>query len=206
MKYQYNYSFLSEWIKANKKISITSILQAIGTKSNNSLRVWELGKCAMPVIGILRFCNTFNVPISAFICNTGEPCESNVEPSANALFEPEGGYLTDMATRQPGERRPLSPIDVTLTPSIIPNAIPIEKEDVQKNECSDNDVTRGKNTELSLLIELQKKQAENNAEHIAQQQKLLDIIVRQQEQIEKLTQLLQDRQNRSRGYGMVAEP
>lgn len=160
----------------------------------------------MPVIGILRFCNTFNVPISAFICNTGEPCESNVEPSANALFEPEGGYLTDMATRQPGERRPLSPIDVTLTPSIIPNAIPIEKEDVQKNECSDNDVTRDNNTELSLLIELQKKQAGNNAEHIAQQQKLLDIIVRQQEQIEKLTQLLQDGQNRSRVYGMVAEP
>lgn len=136
MKYQYNYSFLSEWMEANKKISVTSILQAIGTKSNNSLRVWELGKCAMPVISILRFCNTFNVPISAFICNTGEPCESNVEPSANALFEPEGGYLTDMATRQQGERRPLSPIDVTITPSIIPNAIPIEKEDVKKTSAA----------------------------------------------------------------------
>lgn len=206
MKYQYNYSFLSEWMEANKKISINSILQALGTKSNNSLRVWEQGTCAMPVIGILRFCNTFNVPISAFICNTGEPCESKVEPSANARFEPEGGYLTDMATRQPGERRPLSPIDVTPTPSIIPNAIPIEKEDAQKDECNDNDVTEGNNTELSLLIELQKKQAENDAENIAQQQKLLDIILRQQEQIERLTQLLQDRQDRSRGYGMVAEP
>lgn len=206
MKYQYNYSFLSEWMEANKKISINSILQALGTKSNNSLRVWEQGTCAMPVIGILRFCNTFNVPISAFICNTGEPCESKVEPSDSARFEPEGGYLTDMATRQPGERRPLSPIDVTPTPSIIPNAIPIEKEDAQKDECNDNDMTEGNNTELSLLIELQKKQAENDAENIAQQQKLLDIIVRQQEQIERLTQLLQDRQDRSRGYGMVAEP
>lgn len=205
MKYQHNYSFLSEWMEINKKISINSILQALGTKSNNSLRAWEQGVCAMPVIGILRFCNTFQVPISAFICNTGEPCENNVEPSANAQFEPEGGYLTDMATRQPGERKPLSPIDVTHTPSIIPNAITIEKEDAQKDECNDNDITRSDNTERSLLIELQKKQAENNAEHIAQQQKLLDIIVRQQEQIERLTQLPQDRQNKSNGYGMTAE-
>lgn len=206
MKYQYNYSFLSEWMEANKKISINSILQALGTKSNNSLRMWEQGQCAMPIIGILRFCNTFQVPISAFLFNTGDPCEINVEPSANAHFEPEGGYITDITTRQPGERRPPSPTDVTPTPSNIPNAIPRVKSAVRKIESQGNNVEGGNNMELSSLLELQTKQAENSAGHIAQQQKLLDVIMRQQEQIEKLTQLLQDRLSRSKGYSMVAEP
>lgn len=59
--------------------------------------------------------------------------------------------------------------------------------------------------ELSSLLELQTKQVENSAGHLAQQQKLLDVIMKQQEQIEKLTQLLQDRKDRNKGYSMVAE-
>lgn len=145
MTYQYNYSFLSEWMKANKKISIGSILQAIGTKSNNSLHMWEQGMCAMPVIGLLRFCNTFKVPISAFICNTGEPYENDVMPSDDAQFEPDGGYITDATTRQPGERRPLNPTDVTPTPSNVPNAVPIEKDTSQKT-CSVGIMTRAATT------------------------------------------------------------
>lgn len=205
MTYQYNYSFLSEWMKANKKISLGSILQAIGTKSNNSLHMWEQGMCAMPVIGLLRFCNTFKVPISAFICNTGEPCENDVMPSDDAQFEPDGGYTTDTTTRQPGERRPLNPTDVTPTPSNVPNAVPIEKYTSQKNVFCGNNAEGGNNMELSSLLELQTKQVENSAGHLAQQQKLLDVIMKQQEQIEKLTQLLQDRKDRNKGYSMVAE-
>ena len=56
MKYQYNYSFLSRWMEANDKININTILQAIGSTSNNSLRLWEQGRCPMPVLSILRFC------------------------------------------------------------------------------------------------------------------------------------------------------
>ena len=69
MKYQYNYSFLGRWMAKNKGITINTILRAIGSTSNNSLRLWEHGKCPMPVTSILRFCNTFQVPISAFFCD-----------------------------------------------------------------------------------------------------------------------------------------
>ena len=114
MEYQYNYSFLSEWIKANPNIQVKTILKTIGSKSNNSLRSWEQRLCAMPVITLLRFCNAFQVPISAFLYNTGEPCKTKVDISDTAQFEPEGGYTTDPSKRLPGERKPLSPTNVTI--------------------------------------------------------------------------------------------
>lgn len=209
MQYQYNYSFLSEWMQANKKISINTILQAIGTKSNNSLRMWEQGQCAMPVIGILRFCNSFQIPISAFLCNTGEPCPTEVNPSETALFEPEGGYTTDMAQRQPGERRPLSPTDVTPTQSVIPNVETSIEENETEVVCRANQTEKSNNNvDVYKLIELQKKQAENTACYISQQQKMLDIIVKQQEEIDRLTKLLQEEKerNKPRGYSIAAEP
>lgn len=55
MKYQYNYSFLGRWMEVNGRININTILQAIGSTSNNSLRLWEQGRCPMPVSSILRF-------------------------------------------------------------------------------------------------------------------------------------------------------
>lgn len=221
MMYRYNYSYLTEWIEANEQIPVNTILQAVGSKSNNSLRSWEQRLCAMPVITLLRFCNSFQIPIEAFICNTGEPFLDKVCIPASAQFEPDGGYTTDPALRQPGERKPLDPTNVNIVPSVLPNVIaytpykeeqteatPItDAETLAKNETTDGSTQHAEEgTNLLSLIALQQQHATNEAEHLKQQQAMLDIIKTQQAQIIALTKQLQEERMRNNGYGsMVAE-
>lgn len=223
MMYRYNYAYLAEWLEANAQISVNTILQAIGSKSNNSLRSWEKRLCAMPVITLLRFCNTFQIPIEAFICNTGEPFKNKVGISATAQFEPEGGYTDDLTKRQPGERKPLDPTNVKIVPSILPNITvstqceeekqtekdvfpKIETAAVADSETANSNTPQPKSgVNLSSLLVLQQRHAENEAELLKQQQYMLDLIKTQQAQIAALTKQLQEEQNR--GYNtMVAEP
>ena len=222
MLYRYNYSYLTEWIEANEQIPVNTILQAVGSKSNNSLRSWEQRLCAMPVITLLRFCNSFQIPIEAFICNTGEPFLDKVCVPASAQFEPDGGYTTDPALRQPGERKPLDPTKVNIVPSVLPNVIastpfeveqtettPItEAETLAQNETTDDNTPHAEEgTNLLSLIALQQQHATNEAEHLKQQQSMLDIIKTQQAQIIALTKQLQEERMRNKGYStMVAEP
>ena len=222
MLYRYNYSYLTEWMEANERIPVSTILQAVGSKSNNSLRSWEQRLCAMPVITLLRFCNSFQIPIEAFICNTGEPFSDNVRVPASAQFEPDGGYTTDPALRQPGERKPLDPTNVNIVPSVLPNVIastPCEEEQTEATLSTEtetlaqNEITDGstphaeEGTNLLSLIALQQQHATNEAEHLKQQQAMLDIIKTQQAQIVALTKQLQEERMRHKGYGsMVAEP
>ena len=222
MLYRYNYSYLTEWIKANTQIPVNTILQAVGSKSNNSLRSWEQMLCAMPIITLLRFCNSFQIPIEAFICNTGEPFKDKVYIPTSAQFEPDGGYTTDPALRQPGERKPLDPTNVNIVSSILPNVIaftprkeqpteaaPItDAETIAKNETSDCNTPQSEAiTDLLSLIALQQQHATNEAEHLKQQQNMLDIIKAQQAQIKALTKQLQEERMRNTGYStMVAEP
>lgn len=226
MQYRYNYSYLAEWMEANSQIPINTILQAIGSKSNNSLRSWEQRLCAMPVITLLRFCNSFQIPIEAFVCNTGEPFTNKMVIPATAQFEPEGGYTNDPTLRQPGERKPLDPTNVNIVPSVLPNVSiqtackkevqtetedlsRIEMETVAKNERCDGYEPPHPEVGASLLslIALQQSHAENEAEHLKQQQTMLGIIQKQQAQIAALTKQLQEERKHNRGYGpMVAEP
>ena len=223
MLYRYNYSYLTEWMEANERIPVSTILQAVGSKSNNSLRSWEQRLCAMPVITLLRFCNSFQIPIEAFICNTGEPFSDKVCVPASAQFEPDGGYTTDPALRQPGERKPLDPTNVNIVPSVLPNVIastPCEEERTEEATLSTETETRAQNettdcstlhaeegTNLLSLIALQQQHATNEAEHLKQQQAMLDIIKTQQAQIVALTKQLEEERMRHNGYGsMVAEP
>lgn len=222
MLYRYNYSYLTEWIEANEQIPVNTILQAAGSKSNNSLRSWEQRLCAMPVITLLRFCNSFQIPIEAFICNTGDPFKDKVCIPTSAQFEPDGGYTTDPALRQPGERKPLDPTKVNIVPSVLPNVIAstpykeekteatsiAEAETLAKNETTDGSTTHAEEgTNLLSLIALQQQHATNESEHLKQQQAMLDIIKTQQAQIIALTKQLQEERMRNKGYGsMVAEP
>lgn len=222
MLYRYNYSYLTEWMEANERIPVNTILQAVGSKSNNSLRSWEQRLCAMPVITLLRFCNSFQIPIEAFICNTGEPFLDKVCVPASAQFEPDGGYTTDPALRQPGERKPLDPTNVNIVPSVLPNviaSIPCEEEQTEATPNTETE-TRAQNettdcstphaeagAKLLSLIALQQQHATNEAEHLKQQQAMLDIIKTQQAQIIALTKQLEEERMRNKGYGsMVAEP
>ena len=222
MQYRYNYSYLAEWMEANAQIPVNTILQAVGSKSNNSLRSWEQRLCAMPIVSLLRFCNSFQIPIEAFICNMGEPFKDKVCIPTSAQFEPDGGYTTDPALRQPGERKPLDPTNVKIIPSILPNVIaftpckeeqteaaPItDAETIAQNEKSDVDTPQTEvGTNLLSLIALQQQHATNEAEHLKQQQNMLDIIKAQQAQIKALTKQLQKERMRNKGYNtMVAEP
>lgn len=208
MEYQYNYSFLSEWIKANPNIQVKAILEAIGSKSNNSLRSWEQKQCAMPVIALLRFCNAFQVPISAFLYNTGEPCKTEVDISDTAQFEPEGGYTTDPSKRLPGERKPLAPTNVTIIQSIVPNSKVLTPSEEETKTIENGSTQVEPNRNALNVIDLQNRHMANEAEHFKQQQRMLDIIAKQQEQIRDLTKLLQEEREKSKpsGYETIAEP
>lgn len=222
MMYRYNYSYLTEWMNANAQIPVNTILQAVGSKSNNSLRSWEQKLCAMPVITLLRFCNSFQIPIEAFICNTGDPFKDHVHVFTSAQFEPDGGYTTDPTLRLPGERKPLDPTNVNIVPSVLPHVIAFtprkeeqtevvpqtDAEKIAKNETSDGDTPQTEvGTNLLSLIALQQQHATNEAEHLKQQQAMLDIIKTQQAQIKALTKQLQEERMRNKGYNtMVAEP
>lgn len=214
MMYRYNYSYLTEWIKANTQIPVNTILQAIGSKSNNSLRSWEQMLCAMPIVTLLRFCNSFQIPIEAFICNTGDPFKDKVRIPTSAQFEPKGGYTTDPALRQPGERKPLDPTNVNIVPSILPNVIaftPYKEEQTEgapitdagtiaKNETSDGYTPQPEaGASLLSLIAIQQQHATNEAEHLKQQQTMLDIIKAQQAQIKALTKQLEEERIRNKG-------
>ncbi len=214
MLYKYNYSYLTEWIKANTQIPVNTILQAVGSKSNNSLRSWEQMLCAMPIVTLLRFCNSFQIPIEAFICNTGDPFKDKVRIPTSAQFEPKGGYTTDPALRQPGERKPLDPTNVNIVPSILPNVIaftPCKEEQTEgapitdagtivKNETSDGYTPQPEaGASLLSLIAIQQQHATNEAEHLKQQQTMLDIIKAQQAQIKALTKQLEEERIRNKG-------
>lgn len=134
MKYEYNYSFLERWMQANKKVDGKRFLQAIGSTSNQSLRLYLDRKCPMPIISILRFCNTFHVPISAFIVDKekylgyvddskGIETESEVIPLDSDAFEPVDGYIKNDDKRAHGSRSLRNPIDVTEQASIVPGII-----------------------------------------------------------------------------------
>ena len=41
MKYQYNFSFLSQWLEANPEIPKGEILQALGAKNFNWKKIWK---------------------------------------------------------------------------------------------------------------------------------------------------------------------
>lgn len=206
MKYQYNYSFLSRWMEANGRININTILQAIGSTSNNSLRLWEQGRCPMPVSSILRFCNTFQVPISAFFYDKdNDPTRSAmyVQPQEGDIFAPDGGYVTE---RKAGSRALLDPLDVTMIPSVVPGIV---SSDEKEHKNTDNtspicvqtpDSDQGKmiivgnvsDRNMKALLDLEAKRIEADERHSAERARLLDIIAEQQKQIANLTSILND--------------
>lgn len=128
MKYFYNYSFLNKWMEANSKITNKQIMKAMGTTSNACLDSWVRMKLPLPTIALLRFCNAFHVPLSAFIVNADadwqpeETCENMeyVRPDANDQFEPDGGYIDNDERRKLGTRALRNPLDVERIKSVVP--------------------------------------------------------------------------------------
>ena len=187
MKYQYNFSFLNEWLEANPEIPKGDILQAIGSKANNRFKAWVRCEGPMPVISMLRLCNAFQIPLSAFFRDSDAGTDGAVVPgmpTPNDILEPAQGYADNMDDRQQGERSILNPLSVKVTPSVVPcvSASPIKVDDTQEPPATVDNIS---DANLADIIKLEN-------EHMAQQRRLLDIIAEQQKQIADLNHMLNE--------------
>ena len=187
MKYQYNFSFLNEWLKANPEIPKGEILQAIGSKANNRFKAWVRCEGPMPVISMLRLCNAYQIPLSAFFRDADAGTDGAVVPGMpmpDDVLEPVQGYADNMDDRQQGERSILNPLSVKVTPSVVPGvtARPIKVDDTQEPHAAVDNIS---DANLAAIIKMEK-------EHMAQQCRLLDIIAEQQKQIADLAHMLNE--------------
>ena len=187
MKYQYNFSFLNEWLEANPEIPKGDILQAIGSKANNRFKAWVRCEGPMPVISMLRLCNAFQIPLSAFFRDADAGTDGAVVPgmpTPNDILEPAQGYAENMDDRQQGARSLLNPLSVKVTPSVVPGvtAKPVKVDDKQEPPTTVENIS---DTNLAAIIKLEN-------EHMAQQRRLLDIIAEQQKQIADLNHMLNE--------------
>ena len=187
MKYQYNFSFLNEWLKVNPEIPKGEILQALGAKSNNRFKAWVRCEGPMPVISMLRLCNAFQIPLSAFFRNADAGTDGAVVPGMpmpDDILEPAQGYAENTDDRQHGERSILNPLSVKVTPSVVPGVVarPIKVDDTQEPPATVDNIS---DANLAAIIKMEK-------EHMAQQRRLLDIIAEQQKQIADLTHMLNE--------------
>ena len=187
MKYQYNFSFLNEWLEANPEIPKGDILQAIGSKANNRFKAWVRCEGPMPVISMLRLCNAFQSPLSAFFRDADAGTDGAVVPGMpmpNDILEPAQGYADNMDDRQQGERSILNPLNVRVTPSVVPGVVakPCKDDDIQEPPATVENVS---DANLAAIIKLEN-------EHMAQQRRLLDIIAEQQKQIADLAHMLNE--------------
>ena len=216
MRYFYNYSFLNKWMEANGDITNKQIMKAMGTTSNACLDTWIRMKSPLPTNALLRFCNAFHVPLSAFIVNAdAKPQEDDdcyemeyVRPGVNDQFEPDGGYIGNEVRRQNGTRALRDPLEVDRIKSVVPGWT--------SNEIAGDGVASGhrcgKKKESEAAAPAPIAKPVSNADpgiSMATLNRMLDIIAEQQKQIgdqQKLINELTHRLNAQQGgFGMVAE-
>ena len=229
MRYFYNYSFLNKWMEANGDITNKQIMKAMGTTSNTCLDSWIRMKSPLPTIALLRFCNAFHVPLSAFILNADANPQGDddcyemeyVRPGVNDQFEPDGGYIGNEEKRQNGTRALRDPLDVDRIKSVVPGWT--------SNEIAGDGVANGhrcgkkKENETAAVPMAEMEPAlgtgaASDAETVSSAEpgigvdtlnRMLDIIAEQQKQIgdqQKLINELTHRLNiQQTGFGMVAE-
>lgn len=188
MKYQYNFSFLSQWLEANPAIPKGEILQALGAKSNNRFKAWVRCEGPMPVLSMLRLCNAYQIPLSSFFRDADAGADGAVVPgmpTPNDILEPAQGYADNMDDRQHGERSMLNPLNVQIATSVVPGVVakPYKVDDTQEPATKTTDNISDAN--LAAIIKMEN-------EHMAQQRRLLDIIAEQQKQIADLTNMLNE--------------
>lgn len=227
MKYCYNYSFLEKWIKANRDITDRQILHAIGTTSNTRLGNWERMKAPIPTIQLLRFCNTFQVPITAFIVDTDAKYDKSideldyVQPDINDQFEPNGGYISQNERRPNGGRALRDPMDVDRIKSIIPglatiktNGQNIQTEGIHQSASANHAfINQSASTIPEKEPDVSLSTLNKMLDIIAEQQKQIagqqELIAKQQHEIATLTHRIlsiSDTRYDSGNIGMAADP
>lgn len=222
MKYFYNYSFLNKWMEANGKITNREIMKAMGTTSNACLDSWIRMKSPLPTIALLRFCNAFHVPLSAFIVDAdkgkqgSEGCcgEEYVCPGIDDQFEPDGGYLDNDEKRKKGTRALRNPLDVERVESVVPgwtsvgNAVNGDAKGHKTREEKNETAAAPMNAAAPPPI-TEPVTTEDPDISLSTLNRMLDIIAEQQKQIGEQQKLIKELTHRlesqQTGYSMVAE-
>ncbi len=221
MKYSYNYSFLANWMQANRDITNKQVMRAMGTTSNTCLDNWEHMKSPLPTIALLRFCNAFNVPLSAFIVDAdadrnedGSLCSQDyVCPGDNDQLQPNGGYIANDDKRQLGTRALRDPLDVDCIKSVVPGLTVISPPRKRCNETNEPPHAPMPPQEVAPAeLPPQPTASTAGAEQgisLSTLNRMLDIIAEQQKQIGEQQKLIGELTHRLKvqqpGYGMVAE-
>lgn len=222
MKYFYNYSFLNKWMEANRKITNREIMKAMGTTSNACLDSWIRMKSPLPTIALLRFCNAFHVPLSAFIVDAdkgkqgSEGCcgDGYVCPGIDDQFEPDGGYIDNDEKRKKGTRALRNPLDVERMESVVPGWTSVgnagnggakeHKKREEKNEAAAAPMNAAVSPPITEPVTTEEPDIS-----LSTLNRMLDIIAEQQKQIGEQQKLINELTHRlesqQTGYGMVAE-
>lgn len=222
MKYFYNYSFLNKWMEANRKITNREIMKAMGTTSNACLDSWIRMKSPLPTIALLRFCNAFHVPLSAFIVDADkdqqgmEGCcwDGYVCPGIDDQFEPDGGYIDNDEKRKKGTRALRNPLDVERVTSVVPGWTSVgnagdgcakeHKTREEKNEAAAAPINAASPPTITEPVTTEEPDIS-----LSTLNRMLDIIAEQQKQIGEQQKLIKELTHRldsqQTDYGMVAE-
>ena len=78
-RYSYNYQFFQNWMK-EKGLQINEVLGPMNTSSYQSVNRWMSGEMPMKIEAMLGLCNHFDIPLSSFFLEDGNPVEF-VSPS-----------------------------------------------------------------------------------------------------------------------------
>lgn len=220
MKYFYNYSFLDKWMEANGDITNKQIMKALGTTSNTCLDSWVQMKSPLPTIALLRFCNAFHVPLSAFIVDADSQMEEgddgmeHVRPGIDDQFEPDGGYINNDDKRKLGTRALRNPLDVDRIKSVVPGWTSdgttgnggAESRGERTEEKTEEDTT---STIPSPAVKTASAPAAEPDISMATLNRMLDIIAEQQKQIgdqqKLISELTRRLESQQPSYNMVAE-
>lgn len=215
MNYQFNYGFLDEWLQANPDVKRADLLNALEIQSSNGINTWREKERPMPILTILKICNSFQIPLGMFFCDKDSEQTSHTcipQYDINMQLEPDGGYCKE---RKPGKGAIIDPTANISHKSRIPEQYkdaldaPVAASSEPDRQLSGTVSASApdasalgniQSIDLTSLLELEKTHAE-------QRQELMDIIKSQRQQIVELTNKLlrtTDAPKHIR-YGMVGE-
>lgn len=89
----YNYGFLADWIKANPQIIRRELLESLEMYDYGTLGKWLDGVTMMPMAQMMKFCNAWSVPITAFFLDEQASDDDVYAPiTPESQIEPDGGW------------------------------------------------------------------------------------------------------------------
>ncbi len=188
----YNYGFIADWMQANPSIKRNEILQSMEMCDYNTLRNWVDGATMLTLTQLMKFCNRFNVPITAFFLDEKADDTSIIAPiTPNSMIEPVGGWPD--SSRKVGIKvcDPRSNIHmITNMPDYIRTS---EPSDVYEHTTEDSSIPAKERMRYLDIIE-----------------KLNDRVMAVSEENIKLNNQISkmkiERDGNTGGYSMVAEP